>query len=386
MKVLGRPVLAGLRTASVEGGAWEELEVCPLCGRADGWRDVSRIEGQCLGVVTSACLGCRFGFLRRRPTRAWAEEFYRSAWDQAGQRRAASLHPEAIEPDPGAYRFSTAHLKPASKILDVGAGFGSSLLAFQRAGHRVAAIEPSRHRAEFLDSRLGFPCVDSPARVEELAPPFDLICLQHVLEHLYDPVEALTALRPQLRPEGLLYLAVPNLWQEYFPQAFHFVPHLSWFTLASLQRLLAATGFEVVREHSGTELRVLARRAHAENPEAPALAAGEEFWTAVQRLVTDEVGGKSGRHLLVWYEDRESRELHYARRVLPGWIPAGDLIKGGIYLLTHSPGRVRGALVRWLPTWLRGHPRVLRVHLELEEEGLPLRLEYSGQRAPVWVK
>lgn len=388
LEVIGRPSLSGLRSAIVDVDAWDRLSTCPICG-GENCPQVSRVEGVSLGAVSSVCLDCRYGYLSRRPSRAWIHDFYQHSWDQTGRERCCEDRAAArVAPDPRAWDFCREALPEQATILDVGAGFGALLQSFRSAGHEVRAIETSRHRAKFVQSRLGIRCVDASERIDELDPPFSLICLQHVLEHLFDPVDSLIELRRRLADGGLLYLAVPDFWQEYPPQSFHFVPHLSWFTEQALDRLLRMTGFEVIRRRRETEITWLARKA---KPQSTALkSAGEadrsEFWGRLTQFVHEAFGGDDGCHLLIWYEDAGSPWFHYNRRALPGWTPAGGMVKGGIRLLRRLPGRLRQPLVARLPAWLRGNPRMLRVRLTANGGNLPLRLSYPGQSPPVWVK
>jgi SAM-dependent methyltransferase len=81
----------------------------------------------------------------------------------------------------------------------------------------------------------------------------DVVTLWNVLEHLYDPKATLLEIRRILRPGGLLVIALPNLdcldahifgpaWSGYD------VPrHLYVFSEATLTRMLAQTGFRVLR-------------------------------------------------------------------------------------------------------------------------------------------
>jgi SAM-dependent methyltransferase len=73
----------------------------------------------------------------------------------------------------------------------------------------------------------------------------------HVLEHISDLHAALGAVKRLLKPEGFLYVAVPNVgawnasfagWTGYEPYHFHY------FHAASLKRVLEVAGFEVWRE------------------------------------------------------------------------------------------------------------------------------------------
>ena len=52
------------------------------------------------------------------------------------------------------------------------------------------------------------------ASIEDLhadASTYDFIRLNHVLEHLRDPVEALERIAARLSPDGLLYVEVPDI-------------------------------------------------------------------------------------------------------------------------------------------------------------------------------
>src|SRR5207253_2801608 len=99
------------------------------CGRAESLRDVGIVEGTALSAVSSVCLDCEHGFLRRRPTSQWFDQFYSKAWDQSGQDRLEKGK-TGMQPDPKVLQFCAPHLSGPTDVLDVGAGFGRSLLAF----------------------------------------------------------------------------------------------------------------------------------------------------------------------------------------------------------------------------------------------------------------
>jgi SAM-dependent methyltransferase len=93
------------------------------------------------------------------------------------------------------------------------------------------------------------------AGIEEFEPgraSFDAITLWHVLEHLEQPGPALIRLREWLAPGGGLLIGVPNLASAQArisgPRWYHLdVPrHRVHFTPAGLERLLEASGFELL--------------------------------------------------------------------------------------------------------------------------------------------
>lgn len=151
-------------------------------------------------------------------------------------------------------KFWSKNLKPNSKtsegpkLLDVGCGEGTFLLAAQRAGWRVTGTEmnPALARVQGLD-------VYSSLNEAEAAAPFDCITLWHSLEHLRDPRAVLSQIHNMLAAQGVLFIAVPNArgWQARLFGAHWLhrdVPrHLYHFGPDSLRRLMESAGFERLR-------------------------------------------------------------------------------------------------------------------------------------------
>ena len=103
-------------------------------------------------------------------------------------------------------------LIPARKVLDVGAGSGEFACLMRELGKEVTGIEPNAGYAAYCRDDLGL-----DVRTAHLAPhlfdaaEFDLIRLNHVLEHLNDPVKYLAMIAGWLKPGGVLYVEVPNI-------------------------------------------------------------------------------------------------------------------------------------------------------------------------------
>lgn len=146
--------------------------------------------------------------------------------------------------------------------LDVGCGGGAAL-------HRFRALEPAfephglerdagaaaRARALGFDVRHGrFPESGLPTGC------FDVVTLNHVLEHLADPVAALREVRRLLAPGGAALVAVPNragCWARLLGArwvALDLPRHLYHFTPASLRRAAGAAGLRIAwSRHEGTQ-------------------------------------------------------------------------------------------------------------------------------------
>ena len=92
-----------------------------------------------------------------------------------------------------------------ARLLDVGCGDGSFLLAAQREGWEVAGVEINPEPAR----RAGLHIVEAIPQAHQ-AGPFDCITLWHSLEHMPDINAMMQQLRKLLNRDGTVIIAVPN--------------------------------------------------------------------------------------------------------------------------------------------------------------------------------
>ncbi len=163
------------------------------------------------------------------------------------------------------------HPGKPGKILDLGCGDGSFLLAAKRAGWSV-------YGTEINPSAMLDPDIAVFATTEEARPhgPFDCITMWHSLEHFSDPVHALRDLRQMLNPGGILMIAVPNasgaqarlFGRHWF--AVDVPRHLQHFSEDSLVRTARANGFALKRLwHHEAEYDIFGWMQSALNPIFP---------------------------------------------------------------------------------------------------------------------
>lgn len=148
------------------------------------------------------------------------------------------------------------------RILDVGSGAGANMKKLSESGHDLFGLTLSAGEAE-LCAIQGFPVVIADIAASHLPfadRTFDGVVLCHVLEHLANPVQVLESLRGLLRPEGAIYVALPNVL--YYKQRWEFMAgrfrytdtgimdrtHLRFFDIESARALLADAGFRIVHE------------------------------------------------------------------------------------------------------------------------------------------
>jgi 2-polyprenyl-3-methyl-5-hydroxy-6-metoxy-1,4-benzoquinol methylase len=141
-----------------------------------------------------------------------------------------------------------------ARLLDVGCGLGFFLERAQGRGWDVHGCEPSHSWAALAERRVGAGRVTRGGveKVPEEHGGFDLIAAWDVVEHVFDPVPFLAALRDRLNPGGRLFLRTPNLdWvlptyriRRWLGHGVELGPlnHVVYFTARTMSRALASAG------------------------------------------------------------------------------------------------------------------------------------------------
>lgn len=134
------------------------------------------------------------------------------------------------------------------RLLDIGCGDGSFLLAARQAGWNVTGTELNPTAARQAGLNVLEVIDDAPE-----SAPFDCITSWHSLEHMRDIPHMLEQVAGRLAPGGKLIIAVPDFGglqaRLFGPRWLHIdVPrHLYHLTAGSLQHALANAGFSVQR-------------------------------------------------------------------------------------------------------------------------------------------
>ena len=236
----------------------EWLKTCPVCGSEDsnplheGLTDYNfAAAGGKWRLLT--CTRCQCAYLNPRPNRktigrAYSTYYTHSPVAAAGDtmtgvrwlRRALAngyrnyLYGTNLRPSLGRVGSAVALLsrsfrnaidteaaglkgaKPkhpgSSTILDIGCGSGLALVRARDSGWRVMGIEPDPNAAR-ATTAMGIEIIASD--LSELPLRFDgtfeRILLNHVIEHVHDPLAMLRRCKDLLAPGGELWLETPNL-------------------------------------------------------------------------------------------------------------------------------------------------------------------------------
>lgn len=220
-------------------------EVCNLCG-SNVTLSLATWDRRIKRLNTVACAGC--GLIRTdpMPTAEELSEYYRYSYrldyqlasDGPPKRHLVRTRREAVR----RADLLASVLAPGARVLDYGSGSGEFLSEGAGRAWEMEGVEPGEAYAGYA-RRMGL-------RVHANLPTpsycYDAITSHHVFEHLRDPVGTLRSLTALLKPDGIIYLAVPDMGPSPRPafDRLHFA-HVHGFLPETLDLLAAVAGLRL---------------------------------------------------------------------------------------------------------------------------------------------
>jgi len=179
------------------------------------------------------------------------------------------------------------HRPPPARLLDVGTGVGALLAAAREAGYRVTGTEISPWAAAFArEEKKQAVMTGTLAEASLKSGQYDVVVLNHVLEHVGNPRDLIVEAKRVLADDGVLVIGVPNVaslmcalrggrWVSLRPEE-----HIWHFSPATLRALLREIGcnevaFEARENHAPTGGRIKALIIRVINQAAVLLERGE---------------------------------------------------------------------------------------------------------------
>jgi SAM-dependent methyltransferase len=239
---------------------------CPVCGGHDlapSLRVPDQFQWKPGRFVLERCAGCGHLFQNPRLSLAGLDYYYRDFYDGLGEEGLEWIFASDRTPYEQRARMVGAIATPA-RWLDVGCGHGH-LCAVMRDlwpdarfdGLDLSESVDDAHRRRWIDHAFRGLFPDLAPSLAAESPRYDVVSMSHYLEHTRDPRLEIAAAAQVLPAGGLLLIELPDpecttgrllgrLWLPWFqPQHQHLL------SVANLEKLLRAGGFEPVKVHRG---------------------------------------------------------------------------------------------------------------------------------------
>ena len=199
-----------------------------------------------------------------------------------------------------------------AKVLDIGTGPGTFLEACKLKNLNPVGTDTSPNAINFIKSK-GFNGIKTKLEKGDFeSSTFDFIHSSEVLEHLYDPKEVLEKSYDLLKPGGIICISVPNDFSRVQSIANKIVNkknkywwinekhHLNYFSNASINNLLKASGFQILDNINNfpLDIYIILGKNYIDNPEL-----GKECHNLRKEFEFDlyEKGGSA--HLIDFYKN-----------------------------------------------------------------------------------
>lgn len=227
-------------------------ERCSICGN-DGAYDLfsapDRLHAREALYQLLRCPSCSMVWLRNAPSREdmplHYDTDYHEAITAAGEGNPSKRWQFA--------RNRVLEFKNGGALLDIGCSSGGFLRSIRNVNWELYGVELSpaqAQRAELMSGAKVF--VGNILDAQFPVSSFDVITGFHVLEHVYNPKEVIGKVWEWLKPDGILYLHVPNfealearMFKSYW-YGLELPRHLFHFSTSSLRRLFADFEFDQV--------------------------------------------------------------------------------------------------------------------------------------------
>ncbi len=223
------------------------------CFKCGGQSFVKLIENDryFMGLVTVGCNDCGLIQMNPLPTDAAFNTFYQKDYRRfyQGIVKPSDEYIKALKKTERLdytvnFLKQHAQLGMAAIVLDFGCSEGALFEAMGRHGFggQLVGVEPNPDFAAYATQ-----CNRAKvyASIDEVEETVDLIVVNHVFEHLVNPIGFLKIIQKNLSATGLLYIDVPDADRYTSINDFH-IAHVAHYTIRTLRSLLAQAGLEVV--------------------------------------------------------------------------------------------------------------------------------------------
>ncbi len=147
------------------------------------------------------------------------------------------------------WRRIRKHIPQKGQLLEIGVGNGSLLLFLRVKGFEVEGCDLARSICEYVRNTYGIEMHNCDVADVPNRSAYDVVVMNHVIEHVNNPIQFLTDVRTCMKRNAIVHIAVPNVicWQARLTGWNCYEPyHLLYFSPETLKDLVEKAGFELL--------------------------------------------------------------------------------------------------------------------------------------------
>ena len=193
------------------------------------------------------------------------------------------------------YSYIKKHSDDFQRCLEIGAGTGTTLYWLEQLGCDVIGIEPDKRNTQMINKKLqNGKCINSNG--EEFTPNgmFELIWINHVLEHSLRPDKIIKNMVEHLTDKGLIMIEVPNCENPNIlhesmvsnPDNWHFTADVLKSLIKKLGlRLVSIDYFRPAKKSEGMKNKIFRKINKSPYPYYPRIQSDSKKGIAIRMLV-----------------------------------------------------------------------------------------------------
>lgn len=227
------------------------IQPCPCCEGLD-FEALVNNDRYLMGLNTVGCVHCGLVQTNPRPSAQGLNTFYSNFYRRYYQgvvspSQAYVTKMRKEERFARAVSFIRSHINLndiKGEVLDVGCSEGGFFKALRMSGFdgKLFGVEPNRSFAEYAEKTTNAKVYESLDKLDEKV---DLVVLNHVFEHLYNPISFLSSIKKNLKKHSYVYIDVPDAEAYKSIDDIH-IAHLFHFTTRTLSRIIADAGYHLI--------------------------------------------------------------------------------------------------------------------------------------------
>lgn len=209
----------GAFKSALEDGTLEFIDNKCLCHNEHPENDIIISEKDRYGIAIPQVICSKCGLIRsgkvldETSNRIFYEEYYRKIYLSSGEKPAKTLFENESKRGKTVLNLIKKYISPNEicSVAEVGCGAGGCLLPFKEAGMMVSGYDYDHDYLEYGKS-MGLSLYYGDFYQLSENNHFDLILLNHVLEHFLDPIKEIKNLFPKVKTGKYMYVEVPGIF------------------------------------------------------------------------------------------------------------------------------------------------------------------------------